>query len=142
MSLRHSLRPCTMDIPREDIKIGAFWSQPRLLDSERKVRATTGSFQGMLWAAVAEACLQGNAESTLEGCVMLRAGSWNHGEWTVPQKRSRQRVHRLDPLSKREVLLAPTVMARKQMVCWVLRCCLGSSDMIRAWRDEISGVVK
>lgn len=37
----------------------------------------------MLWAAVGEACLQGNAEPTQDGCVMFRAGSWRHEELTV-----------------------------------------------------------
>lgn len=37
----------------------------------------------MLWAAVEEARLQGNAEPTQEGCVMFRAGSWRHEELAV-----------------------------------------------------------
>lgn len=69
MPLRRSLRPCNMDIPREEAKNRAFLSHLSLLDSDRRARASGGDLQGMLWAAVGEACLQGMAEPTFRRAV-------------------------------------------------------------------------
>lgn len=58
-----------MDISREEAKNRAFLSHLSLLDSDRRTRASVGGLQGVLWAAVGEACLQGMAEPTFRRAV-------------------------------------------------------------------------